>query len=627
VIDVGANRTFPVLTLTTLGILLATANSAFGQNAAGSKSDDYFNFIELNAYGGYGDYTKLTSSPASKIEGGGLMGARITENAWNYFALEQDIGFYSYHNLRFRGPTQNGLPLSPFPLHIYQGSFNGVLHVTPRGSKFRPFVTVGIGAAGYVPNGSARGYAQGLPASAGFSNFGSRSELEGNYGAGVKLQAAPRIGLRFDIRGYIGFAPGFGLSNTSVNGSAAIQSGKVLNGVQATGGITFYLGHIGEKPAPPAPPPPPPTTPPPPPHSLGAGAISASSTSVCPGEPVRLSSSASDPRGHNLSYQWSVNGNNQGGNSADYTFTPTSSGDFRVGLRISDTASANAADAVDANPVSIHVGSYSPPAVSGVTANPSQLTPGQTAALNVNARGSECSGALTYNWAASEGAVSGTGPNAQYNSGSVAFNQGDRSRPQSKQVTVTATVTDSKGGSGTASTNLTINLPAEAKHFGDIVFPKDSARVNNCGKRVLIEQLYPQLTANSNYDVVLVGHIDSSEVPRAGSRRNRTLDRDRVLQTAAVLSGGTGTCASLDASRIKGSWVGATQESETLPTSCTISTTAPKERRGSTIQDTNEAKNRRVEIWLVPRGLSLPAAARDAKDLPDADLKRIGCPK
>jgi flagellar motor protein MotB len=170
-------------------------------------------------------------------------------------------------------------------------------------------------------------------------------------------------------------------------------------------------------------------------------------------------------------------------------------------------------------------------------------------------------------------------------------------------------------------------LPAEAKHFGDIVFPKDSARVNNCGKRVLIEQLYPQLTANSNYDVVLVGHIDSSEVPRAGSRRNRTLDRDRVLQTAAVLSGGTGTCASLDASRIKGSWVGATQESETLPTSCTISTTAPKERRGSTIQDTNEAKNRRVEIWLVPRGLSLPAAARDAKDLPDADLKRIGCPK
>jgi outer membrane protein OmpA-like peptidoglycan-associated protein len=602
---------------------------ALAQNAAGTKSDDYFNFIELNAYGGYGNYTKLTSSPASKIEGGGLMGARITENAWNYFALEQDFGFYSYHKLTFRGPTQGGLPLSPFPMHVYQGSFNGVLHVTPRGSRFRPFVTVGIGAAGYSPNGSAMGYARGLPASAGFTNFGSRSELEGNYGAGLKVQAAPRVGLRFDVRGYIGFAPGFGLPSSSVNGSAAIQAGKVLNGVEATGGITFYLGHIGEKPAPPptAPPVPPPTTPTPPPHSMNAGAISASNTSVCPGDSVRLTSDASDPRGHSLSYQWSVNGSGQGGNAANYTYTPSSSGDFRIGLRVTDTASDNAAGAVEANPISIHVGAYNPPRVSGVTANPSDLTPGQTSNVSANATGSECSGALRYNWAASEGTISGTGPNAQYNSGSVSFNQGDRSRPQSKQVTITATVTDAKGGSGTASTNVTVNLQAEAKHFGDIVFPKDSARVNNCGKRVLIEQLYPQLTANGNYDVVLVGHIDSSEVPSGRSRRNRSLDRDRVLQTAAVLSGGSGTCTSLDASRIKGSWVGATQESETLPTSCTISTTAPKERTGSAVQDSNEAKNRRVEIWLVPKGMALPAAARDAKDLPDTDLRRIGCPK
>ncbi len=619
---------FPVLILTTLGALAVTSDLARAQNAAGPKSDDYFNFIELNVYGGYGNYTKLTASPTAKIEGGGLMGARLTENAWNYFALEQDFGFYSYHKLSFNGPTQGGLPLSPFPMHVYQGSFNGVLHMTPRGSKFRPFVTVGLGFASYVPNGSAKTYAQGLPPSAGFANFGSRSDLEGNYGAGVKIQTNPRIGLRFDIRGYIGLAPGFGLPSSSVAGSAAIVSGKVLNGFEATGGLTLYFGHIGEKPAAPAaPPPPPPPTPPPPPHSLGAGTISASATSVCPGDAVRLSSNASDPRGHNLSYAWSVNGNNQGGNSANYTFTPTSSGDFTVGLRISDTADSNVASAVDAGSVSIHVGAYNAPRVSGVTANPSQLSPGQTSNLGVNANGSECSGTLTYNWAASEGAISGTGANVQYNSSSVAFNQGDRSRPQSKQVTVTATVTDSKGGSGTASANLSINLPAEAKHFGDIVFPKDSARVNNCGKRVLIEQLYPQLTANSNYDVVLVGHIDSSEVPRGRSSRNRMLDRERVLQTAAVLSGGSGTCSSLDASRIKGSWVGATQESESLPTSCTISTTAPKERRGAAIQDANDAKNRRVEIWLVPRGMALPAAARDARDLPDADLKRIGCPK
>jgi outer membrane protein OmpA-like peptidoglycan-associated protein len=246
--------------------------------------------------------------------------------------------------------------------------------------------------------------------------------------------------------------------------------------------------------------------------------------------------------------------------------------------------------------------------------------------LHATASGSDCSGTLTYSWAASEGTVSGSGADAQFDSGPVAFTA-DRSRPQSKQVTVTATVTDSKGGSGSASTNVTVNLGPEATHFGDILFPKDSARVNNCGKRVLIEQLYPQLAANPNYDVVLVGHIDSSEAPSGKSRRGRNLDRDRVLQTAAVLSGGGGTCSSLDPSRIKGSWIGATQETPSLPTSCAVSTTAPKERKGAAIEDTDTSKNRRVEIWLVPKGLALPAAAHDAKDLPEADLKKIGCPK
>jgi outer membrane protein OmpA-like peptidoglycan-associated protein len=205
----------------------------------------------------------------------------------------------------------------------------------------------------------------------------------------------------------------------------------------------------------------------------------------------------------------------------------------------------------------------------------------------------------------------------------VSFNEGDRSRPQSKQVRITATVSDAKGGSASASTDVTVNLDAQARHFGDILFPANSARVNNCGKRTLIEQLYPELTANTNYDVVLVGHIDAAETPRGA--RNRNLDRNRVLQVAAVLSGGTGTCSSLDRSRIKGAWVGTTQESEQLPTSCEVST---RERRGASVDSSSAAaKNRRVEIWLVPKGMALPAAAANASDLPEAELRRIGCPK
>ena len=327
-----------------------------------------------------------------------------------------------------------------------------------------------------------------------------------------------------------------------------------------------------------------------------------------------------------MAYQWSVNGNNQGGNSSTFAYTPNNSGDYRIGVHVTDASGSGAAGPVDVSAISIHVRQYARPTVSGVTATPADLTYGQTANLRANATGSECSGTLSYSWAATEGTVSGNGPNAQFNSNSVSFNTNDRSRPQSKQVRVTATVTDSRGGSATGSTNVNINLTAEARHFGDIEFPKNSARVNNCGKRVLIEQLYPALTANTNYDVVLVGHIDSSEVPRTRAARNRSLDRERVMQVAAVLSGGSGTCSSLDRSRIKGSWVGATQDTEFLPTSCAVSTTPPKERRGAEV-NTDEAKNRRVEIWLVPKGMALPASARGASELPDAELTRIGCPK
>ena len=462
-----------------------------------------------------------------------------------------------------------------------------------------------------------------MPPNSGFGGFNTDERFQGNYGGGIKYQANKWFGVRFDVRGLTGIAPRFGLpSGPPSTTGAYIPNGKILNGIQATAGLTLYLGHRGE--APPVPEPPKPPEPPKrAPGAINPGTISANPATVCPGDAVRLSSNASDPDGHQLTYQWSANGSSVG-TGAQYTYMPNSSGDVRIGLHVAD--SSDPGRGADASPVTIHVNTYSRPTIT-VAANPTQLDRGQMAMLRAAGMGSDCSGTLTYRWAATEGTVSGTGTNAQFDSSSVSFNDADRSRPQSKQVTVTATVSDSKGASASASVNLTVDLGAEARHFGDILFPKDSARVNNCGKRVLIEQLYPLLAGNPNYDVVLVGHIDSSEAPSGRSRRGRDLDKNRVLNTAGVLSGGSGTCSSLDPSRIKGSWIGATQETPSVPTSCAVSTTAPKERRGAAIEDTDTAKNRRVEIWLVPKGLALPAAARDAKELPDADLKKIGCPK
>ncbi|HEV2687009.1 MAG TPA: outer membrane beta-barrel protein [Bryobacteraceae bacterium] len=628
--DIGAVWRIALLILAVLAIGAMAPSVAQAQTKTNAAvTDDYFNLVEVNVFGGFTNYGRVDAGLGTSLGKGGVVGARLTENIFDHFGLEQSYAAYSSHDLEFFSPVR-GRSVAPFQTHVYQGAMNALAYFTPRESKIRPFLTAGFGVAVYSPTHLARQTARSLDPSLGFGNLSRDTKLQGNYGAGLKWQVSPRVGFRADVRGLIGPNPRFGLpdSNFPANSLTAnnvyIPPNHWQQGVQATAGLTFYFGRLS-KPAPPPPPPPPP--PPVVRPEINAGAISASATSVCPGETITFTANASVSGGHSVSYQWSVDGRPQGGNSSTFSYVADGSGSHSIGLRVSDTASENAASAVTVAAINITVRNYSRPVVSSVTANPTSMERGQTSSVQATASGSECSGALTYSWAASEGAISGSGANATYNSSSVSFNESDRTRPQSKPVTITATVTDSKGGSGTGSTNVTVNLPASVKHFGDILFPKDSSRVNNCGKRILIEQLYPLLTANPNFDVVLVGHIDSAEAPKSvKSAKGRNLDRDRVMNTAAVLSGGTGTCTALDTSRIKGVWVGATQEAEFVPTSCAVSTTPPKERKGAEVSG-DEAKNRRVEIWLVPKGLGLPASAKDAKDLPEPALKKLGCPK
>ena len=56
---------------------------------------------------------------------------------------------------------------------------------------------------------------------------------------------------------------------------------------------------------------------------------------------------------------------------------------------------------------------------------------------------------------------------------------------------------------------------------------------------------------------------------------------------------------------------------------------ATKERRGSVVSTADD--NRRVEVWLVPKGTKLPAGFKAEKDLSAKDiartLKTLACPK
>jgi outer membrane protein OmpA-like peptidoglycan-associated protein len=105
------------------------------------------------------------------------------------------------------------------------------------------------------------------------------------------------------------------------------------------------------------------------------------------------------------------------------------------------------------------------------------------------------------------------------------------------------------------------------------------------------------LRDDPNSKVILIGYRDASERGKAAA----TLDRDRALNAAAVLSAGTGICPQLDLSRIKVDWVGTDQATPNKASLCGTSTTV-KEKGGQAIGASDQkAQFRRVEIWFVPR--------------------------
>jgi hypothetical protein len=249
---------------------------------------------------------------------------------------------------------------------------------------------------------------------------------------------------------------------------------------------------------------------------------------------------------------------------------------------------------VTAGPVTLSVREYAKPQISSVAAQPTSLSCAldksgtHTASLTGQATGSACGGNLTYKWTVTEGSV----------------------------------------------TTITVNCPPQFKRLSDIVFSKNRARVNNCGKRILIDQAAPQ--AGTTYDVVLVGHrAADEETSSTGTARRRTrsntaarpLDEQRALNAAAVLVGGHGTCANLDPSQVKVDWVATDSTSTPDPGLCgTSNLPSTKERRGSQVSQAD--KDRRVEVYLVPRNSqAMPPAVKNAKQLPETEIKSLGCPR
>ena len=630
-----------------------TANAQNAANSSksmgGAAADEFPDIVEIDPFGGVSTYGAVNQGLGLKLVNGGVGGLRVAYNASKWIGLEA-WGDFAQANGRFLTPNRAGLPNYSFGARVYQFGINPIFNLRPRGSKVQPYLTVGANSAQFTPTSEAKSLARSASNTATFGsqNLNDNLQVALNYGGGVKFHLSDHLGLRFDARGFWSRNPTYGLPNFP-NGGLYIPARNKLNGLEATVGLVFY---VGEKKCPPMP------APPPPPAPLQQGAITgAEGQTICQGKPVSVHSTASGPSGHTLKYAWTLNGQASGSDSADFSFTPNNTGDFTVAVTVTDptpppapptrpkdipvrcwvqpTMPPPAAPVTATTTVTV---AETTPQITSVNASPTSLSCAadkngtHTATLTAAAQAGACGGNLNYKWTVSEGSVSNdTSANATFDASTLNFEGG--SQNQSKTVTATVTVTSDSGKTATQTTQITVNCPPQYVRLPDVVFAKNNARVNNCGKNVLIEQTAPRV-AQGQYTIVLVGHRDSDEKENAPAVRGRgrrraaptPLDEQRVMNAAAVLSGGTGTCANVDPSRIMIDWVGTDQSSDTQPALCgTSNLPSQKERKGSAVTEAD--KNRRVEVYLVPNPQSMPPAVKNARPLPADQMKALGCPK
>jgi outer membrane protein OmpA-like peptidoglycan-associated protein len=377
---------------------------------------------------------------------------------------------------------------------------------------------------------------------------------------------------------------------------------RIQDNLRLTAGLNFLWG--GEKPTPP--PPPPPAKP----KMNITLSLVAPRNEVCEGETVSLTPTISATTSP-VNYHWTVNGKAAGtGKQFDFATAGLAPGAYRIGV-LAESEGYKSAQAE----TSISVKEYRPP-TGTVSASPSEILLGGKASLSAHFEG-QCGGVISAPaYTASEGAVNG----AEFDSTGVTFDAAAKGE-QRKPVTITASATDERNHTGTATTMVTVIQPAPitAVRLPDILFPNNSARVNNCGKRVLLEQLRSYFERDPGGKAVLVGHQVESEAAN--------LSLERVRNAAAVISAGSGICTSVPLDQVIVSSPGVDQGGVGFePNFCAASVVPERPGQGVSAND-KFAEYRRVTVWFVPSGGKLPDSLGTHETAGALNINALGCPK
>jgi len=264
-------------------------------------------------------------------------------------------------------------------------------------------------------------------------------------------------------------------------------------------------------------------------------------TEVMVGEPITANVTASNfnPK-HTLTYAWSGNGGQVTGKdtAAQIDTKDAAPGSYTVTAHVTDAKMKNNGEAsCSANYTIKPLPPKNPPTMS-CSASPSTVQAGASVTVSCSCTSPDGVPVSVSNWTATGGTVSG--------SGSTATLSTDGAAPG--PITVTATCTDSRGLTGQASTQATVENPPppppKAAKLSQCDFPNEKKpwRVDNTCKAIL-DDVAKNLQQNPDSKLVIVGNADPKE-------RRKNLAAERAVDSKFYLTEGEAQ-QHIDTSRIE----------------------------------------------------------------------------
>jgi len=403
--------------------------------------------------------------------------------------------------------------------------------VTFRGTHFSPFLEALVGDHRLMPDA-----------------FHDIDKLGFMGGGGLDINVTRHFALRLIRADYVMSSYQYGTST-----STPPTPKTDIRGVRLQSGVVLMWG--GEEAGPP---------------------VSASCTinpaEVMVGEPATATATGSNfnPK-HTLNYAWSSTGGKITGkdNTASIDSNGVAGGSYTVTAHISDPKMKKGGEASCMATFTVKEPPKNPPAMS-CSANPTTIQTGTPSTISCTCTSPDNAPVTVGGWTASGGSVSSSG-----GSTAVLNTSGASAGP----ITVSATCTDSRGLTGAASTQVTVEVPPppppQSSKLSQCDFPNEKKpwRVDNTCKAIL-DDVAKNLQQNPDSKLVIVGNAEPTE-------KRKNLAAERAVNSKAYLATGEAK-QGIDPSRMEA-------------------------RTGS-------AGTKTAEYWVVPAGASFAGEGTQAVD-------------